>query len=304
MQLKNIIQTIHYKLNCELKNYSRKSALAKTRKQILTHYAKQSFENKEIEESVNYLRHSSLKTFCSSFADTYKWEEIEVLIDSSNGLRYVMHQGKRLYFVRSFNDRTVKYCYNGLITEQDPQSPHCYLGDNFEVKDNDILLDVGSAEGIFSLTHIEKLKHVVLFERDPQWVEALQATFAPWKEKVTIVRKYVSDCDDNENVTIDSFLSDKPYRPSFIKIDVEGAEQRVLNGMEKTIKLPDLRMALCTYHQQADYKNFTRFLAEKGFRCNASKGVMLFLNNLENLRAPYFRKGLIRAHKISQTLQG
>lgn len=34
------------------------------------------------------------------------------------------------------------------------------------MKKDDVLLDVGSAEGIFALTHIEKLKHVVLFERD------------------------------------------------------------------------------------------------------------------------------------------
>ena len=72
----------------------------------------------------------------------------------------------------------------------------CYLSDNFTVQQDDVLLDVGSAEGIFALTHIEKLKHVVLFERNAQWVEALEATFAPWKEKVTIIRKYVSDCDD------------------------------------------------------------------------------------------------------------
>ena len=297
MLLKNIIHTIHYKVNCELKNISRKKALSKMREQILDYYTDHSFKNKEIKESVEYLKHASLKTFCSSFADTYKWEGIEVLMDPSNGLRYVMHQGKRLYFIRSFNDRTVKYCYNGLLTEQDQESPHCYLGENFEVKEDDVLLDVGSAEGVFSLTHIEKLKHVVLFERDPQWVEALQATFAPWKDKVTIVRKYVSDCNDEENITIDSFLSDKSYHPTFIKIDVEGAEQRVLNGMEETIKVPDLKLALCTYHQPDDFKNFTSLLSEKEFNWNASKGVMIFLNDLDSLRAPYFRKGLIRAKK-------
>lgn len=297
MKLCSFLQTIQYKVNCELKNSQRKNQLSKMRNKILSYYEKHTPEYKETEESIDYLKHSSLKTFCSSFADAYKWEGIEVLMDTSNGLRYVMHQGKRLYFVRSFNERTVKYCYNGLQTEQDLESPHCYLCNDFQMMENDVLLDVGSAEGIFSLTHIEKLKQVVLFERDPQWVEALEATFAPWKEKVTIVRKYVSDCDDEENVTIDSFLSDKPYTPTFIKIDVEGAEQRVLNGMKQTIKQPGLRLTLCTYHQQEDFKKFTGFLSDKGFKWSASKGVMLFLNNLEELQAPYFRKGLIRAKK-------
>ncbi|WP_321519472.1 FkbM family methyltransferase [uncultured Bacteroides sp.] len=297
MKLTGFLQTIQYKMDCELKNIQRKKALSKKRNEILSYYKKQSPENKELEEAANYLKNSLLNTFCAPFRDNYKWENIEVLIDSSNGLRYVMHQGKKLYFVRAFNDRTVKYCYNGLRTEQDPDSPHCYLSDNFEMKKDDVLLDVGSAEGIFALTHIEKLKHVVLFERDPQWVEALEATFAPWKDKVTIIRKYVSDCDDAENITIDSFLSDKSYAPTFIKIDVEGAEKRVLNGMQKTIQLPCLRLALCTYHQQEDFKDFAHFLSERGFKWSASKGVMLFLNDLESVKAPYFRKGLIRAHK-------
>ena len=297
MNAAGFIKTVHYKVNCELKNIERKNALSRKRDDILSYFRKHVPENKEIEEAVNYLKNSSLHTFCAPFREAYKWENINVLIDASNGLRYVMHQGKKLYFVRSFNDRTVKYCYNGLRTEQDPDSPHCYLSDSFTVKQDDVLLDVGSAEGIFALTHIDKLKHVVLFERDPQWVEALEATFAPWKEKVTIIRKYVSDCDDAENITIDSFLADKPYIPTFIKIDVEGAEKRVLNGMQKTIKLAELKMALCTYHQQKDFGEFSHYLSDIGFKWNASKCVMLFLNDLESVRAPYFRKGLIRASK-------
>ncbi len=296
MKLRNVYQTLRYKVDCELKNKKRKSALSKLKNEILAYY-KQVPANKEIEESVNYLKLYPLKTFCAPFTLAYKWEDVEVLVDSTNGLLYVMHQDKRLYFIRSYNARTVKYCYSGLLTEQDKQSPHCYLGKGFTVTEKDVLLDVGSAEGIFSLTHIEKLKQVILFERDPQWVEALEATFAPWSEKVTIVRKYVSDCDDEENVTIDSFLSDKPYHPTFIKVDVEGAEQQVLNGMQETLKLSNLKLALCTYHQPNDFKNFTGYLTEKGFNWTASNGVMIFLNELENVHAPYFRKGLIRAKK-------
>lgn len=297
MQFNKICNTIRYKMNCEYNNFQRKKALSKVRKEILTYYEKQKPESPEVAESVSYLKCFPLKTFCSSFADDYHWEDIQVFCDELNGLRYVNHQGKRLYFIRSYNERTVKYCYSGLLAEQDHYSPHCYLGTDFTIEVDDVLLDVGSAEGIFSLTHIEKLKHVVLFERDPSWVEALEATFAPWKDKVTVVRKYVSDCNDEENVTIDSYLSDKSYCPTFLKVDVEGAEQRVLDGMQNTLKLDGLKLAVCTYHQQDDFKHFTPYLTQRGFSWAVSSGVMIFLNDLTALRPPYFRKGLLRAKK-------
>lgn len=297
MQLKNICNIIRYKVICEYKKTLRNRSLFNLRKEILDYYKNNEPNDKEIEEAVTYLKCFPLKTFCSTFVDNYHWEEVEVLFDKSNGLRYVIHEGKRLYFIRSYNDRTVKYCYSGLLAEQDHNSPHCYLGTDFKVETDDVMLDVGSAEGIFSLTHIEKLKHVVLFERDPHWVEALEATFAPWKDKVTVVRKYVSDCDDDENVTIDSYLSQNTHRPTFLKVDVEGAEQRVLNGMQKTLALTGIKLALCTYHKQEDYDQFTPYLTERGFSWSASKGVMIFLNDITALCPPFFRKGLLRAKK-------
>ena len=73
------------------------------------------------------------------------------------------------------------------------------------------LLDVGSAEGIFTLDVIDLIEHAYLFECDDEWVEALEATFLPWKDKITIVRKYVSDMDDENNTTLDSYFQVKRF---------------------------------------------------------------------------------------------
>lgn len=81
-----------------------------------------------------------------------------------------------------------------------------------------------------SLEIVDKAKHVYLFEAEESWIGDLEKTFAPWKEKVTIVRKYVSDIDDDNNVRLDSFFNKSILKPTFIKIDVEGAEMNVLNG--------------------------------------------------------------------------
>lgn len=295
MSLKKIFQSISYKIECKKNIHIKSKILARKKKEILDYYCKIKTDNIEIKDALRFLKANSIQTFCSNLTKTYRWNQIQVFTDKSKGLPFVMHEGKRLYFIRTYRKRTIQYCYSGLLAEQDPNSPHCYLGEGFIIQQNDTMLDVGSAEGILPLQHIEKLKQLVLFERDPEWVEALEATFEPWKEKVCIVRKVVSDINDNENITLDSFLSNKKYRPSFIKIDVEGAEDKVLNGMTETLNIPNLKITICTYHREQDYAILSDILNQRNFNCQPSNGFMLFLNNPENLQAPFFRKGLIRA---------
>ena len=47
-------------------------------------------------------------------------------------------------------------------------------------------MDAGCAEGYTSLEVVEEVDHLYLFECDEAWIEALEATFALWREKVTI----------------------------------------------------------------------------------------------------------------------
>lgn len=81
--------------------------------------------------------------------------------------------------------------YRGLLIEQDKRSAHRYV-DSYEELKGKTLLDIGAAEAIFTLDTIEYMDHAYLFECDESWIEALEVTFAPYKEKITIVRKYVS----------------------------------------------------------------------------------------------------------------
>ena len=86
---------------------------------------------------------------------------------------------------------TAEAAYKGLLIEQDRRSAHRYVGSYEELRGK-TLLDIGAAEAIFTLDTIEYINHAYLFECDEAWVEALNATFTPWKDKITIVRKYVS----------------------------------------------------------------------------------------------------------------
>jgi hypothetical protein len=159
-----------------------------------------------------------------------------------------------------------------------------------------VLFDVGAAEGNFALSVVEKASRIILFEADKEWVEPLKATFEPWKDKVEIVNKFVSNISDSENTTLDDHISGE-NAGTFLKIDVEGAESRLLNGCKRILseKKP-LKVAICTYHKQNDEKEFSELLTQKGFKTSPSNGYMLFFYD-KQIKAPYFRRGLIRAQK-------
>lgn len=288
------MDTLTYKIKCTWKEYIWQSKLKDLKQTILSYFTTHPCDDKEILSAVSYLRRHTISTFPARFAEKYKEDAIVVKRDEKNGLLYVLQGGKKLYFKRSYNTTTVKKLYNGLRMEQDPESPHCYMDKTFFVNGGDVFFDIGCAEGNMLLANIEQVKHAVLFERDKGWIEALQATFAPWKDKVTIVDRYVSNTNDEINVSIDSFLKTYPHRPTFIKADVEGAESSVLAGMKQLLSKGNLKLALCTYHKHGDFEKFYEEFAAKGAIVTPSKGVMLYLNDIQQMKPPYFRKGIIR----------
>lgn len=250
--------------------------------------------SEELKSVLNYIKHHSLSVFPYSFQDTYKKENIEVLCDREKKLRYVLLDGKKLYFKRRWSDRRIRHSFNELKKEQDPSSPHRYLCESFDINKDEVLADIGVAEGNFALGAVEKAKSLYLFETDKEWIEALNATFEPWKDKVHIINKFVGDKNTGNQTTLDGFFNNRE-EVSFLKIDVDGAEAKLLKGCEKILsKQTPLKIALCTYHKCNDDADFTALLKEKKFDLSHSDGYMLFLID-KKLKAPYFRRGLIRA---------
>lgn len=268
------------------------------RKKILKHFASLqpgdiSSEHREV---IEYLEKNELTIFPYAFSAAYSPEKIEVFTDPDNKLPYVIQEGRRLYFKRRWPANRIRRAYADLSREQDPMSPHRYLSETFAIGDTDSLADIGAAEGNFALSVIEKIRKLYLVEYDQEWVEALNATFAPWKDKVVIIGKYLSDTDDERNMKMDSLLAMHPGI-SFIKIDVDGFEQKVLNGSAKTLSgVSPLKIALCTYHKNDDEAVFTRILENNGFSVTPSRGYMIHYYD-KKIKNPWLRRGLIRAVK-------
>jgi hypothetical protein len=268
------------------------------RSRILEHFSSlpENDINEEHRQVLKYLESNSLAIFPYNFTSSYSPENVEVLFDARNGMKYVMMENKRLYFKKRWSEKRIRKGYSDLMAEQDSDSPHRYLTDDFSVGSGDVVADIGAAEANFSLSIADKAKKIYIFECDTEWVEALNATFAPWKDKVEIISKRVSDHDDLQNIQFDTFFREKKDI-NFLKIDVDGAEQLVLNHCLSVLKAEGpMRIALCTYHKNNDEKDFTDLLLKNGFRVTPSKGYMIHYYD-KAMRSPWLRRGLLRAVK-------
>jgi Methyltransferase FkbM domain len=254
--------------------------------------------NNEEKEVYDYLKANALNVFPYKFIENYKPENIVIEKDLEKDLLYTLWEGKRLYYKNGNRVKKARAYFHGLLFEQDHLSPHRYLTSDFDVRQGDIIVDVGAAEGNFSLSVIDKVKFVYLFEVEKDWIRALEATFEPWKDKVQIVQKYVSDIDNEDCVKLDTFF-DKTQIVNFIKADVEGAEAQVINGASETVaSQKDLRVAVCTYHRQADAEDLDKLLKTKGFTNHFSEKYMIFHYGNQNVvESPYLRKAILRGVK-------
>lgn len=139
------------------------------------------------------------------------------------------------------------------------------------VKTGDTIIDIGAHVGYYSLIGARltgKQGQVVAFEASPANAKLLKKNRSANKLKnITVEEQAVADSNgtvtfyinnsssgDNslvasENtkavtvqaVKLDTYCNQKKLKPNIIKIDVEGAENQVLAGMQHVLKQPQLR---------------------------------------------------------------
>ena len=279
---------------------SKKTRLRRLKKRVIDYFSSLPQESvpEDQKKIVGFLKENDISVFPYSFPTEYQAADIELFKDSELNLYYMLWEGKKLYYKNGNRPKKAQQYFNSLRLEQDIRSPHRYLTDEFDVAENDVVVDVGAAEGNFSLSVIEKAGYVFLFETDIRWIKALEATFSPWKDKVKIIQKYVSDNTDGQCIALDDFFDDK-QTINFIKADVEGAEGQILQGANRLIsRHRNLKVAVCTYHRQEDAERLEHHLKKLGFKTSFAEGYMLYYYGKSNVvREPYLRKAVLRAVK-------
>lgn len=254
------------------------------------HFTK-TIEGSEYKSEGEFLERFGLTVFPYPFSIECLEKEIEIQYE--NDFPFINYFDKKLFFPKNYkNSRIINYA-KSIIMEQSVGSPHRYKTNLFQVEEGDIVFDIGSAEGNFSLEHIENAKFFHLFEMNPNWEESINMTFLPWKNKVKL---HLS--------TLGSINSIDPYKlicskedSVFFKIDVDGSEREVLKCIEPILlQNREVKVAICTYHKNIDAEYFQFIFESMGFTTVFSNGYMLFYQD-KSLDKPYFRKGVLFAYK-------
>ncbi len=153
----------------------------------------------------------------------------------------------------------------------DPQDWHYYQKNHTPVESGEVLLDVGTAEGLFPLTVVEKCRKIIMVEPHPLLYRTLERTFAGHRNKVQLIHSAVGnqtgqlffeggsltgqiakDGTSGELVQVNKIddLIPAGEKITFLKADIEGFELPMLQGAAETIRRNRPKIAITCYHNE------------------------------------------------------
>lgn len=263
-------------------------------------------DEEDIRLAYEYLRKRPLCTDVFPYEKTRSLGTIDLRYDNESKMHYVMHNGRPLYFPNQMTENRIREIYRIAIEDEDiigygyrQRNPHAYQSERYHIEEGDILIDAGSAEGLLALDVIDKVSKAYLVECDSRWWRPLEATFAPYKHKVEIVKRALSSTKSNETIGLSDLLTLCGTKNVFVKMDIEGAEIDVLRGAQEHLKLAKKKniLAVCAYHRTTDYSNIMSFFETIGYNTENQSGYMY--TNMNDGHGIYsLRKGIIRASNV------
>lgn len=254
-------------------------------------------ENPQVQEIIEYIdRKHQIRLLNYNFMDEYENMLVEVCFDEICQMFYVPYKDRKMFFPKSWDAEKVEKYYRSVVAEQDQRSPHCYAYNGYEVNEGDVVVDVGAAEGIFTLDIINTADKVYLIEADMEWVEALQQTFVNDKNKIQIIYGFADCVAEGDRLTLDSLFENEEI--NYIKMDIEGYEKPALLG-EGTIldNCKNLKCAICSYHCKEDEGWIHNYLKKYGFVTDVSEGFICPDWTLEAYLEAELRRGIVFGKK-------
>lgn len=269
---------------------------------ILDYFARYEDESLIYQKELDYLRQKG--NYCNfPYTPDTTTLHVEFGYDQEAKLPYVIHKEKKLFFKASLTPTEALDSYKNYIQterllgdEDTKNAPHQYQSPRIQVTEGDVIFDIGAAEGLFALDQIEKASFVIIVESDPEWIEPLNHTFAPYSDKVTIIQKLVSTTDTETTISLKKLLSDVDYKSAFVKMDIEGYELPAISSAENILEQKNTKLSVATYHKQYDAKELKNIFTRINYISEFSNGYMLYYF-YDTPTPPFFRNGLIRARK-------
>lgn len=196
------------------------------------------------------------------------------------------------------------HCIHQVLAEETyPRNWHYYLIPETPIEKDDVILDCGAAEGLFTLLARCKEARAVTFEPHPLYFKALQKTFADDAGVVLVNaalgdtpgQTFLSKDDIASKVspvdgypirieTLDAACDRLHIEPTYLKADIEGFEAKMLEGAAETITRFHPKIAITTYHEENDPQELAAILRRfwpgyhiktKGISDRRGKPVML-----------------------------
>lgn len=154
--------------------------------------------------------------------------------------------------------------------------PHeeSYFDEKVKLTDREVFIDCGGFDGDTSLEFIDRCRgkygRIVIFEPELSKKEAIERNLGKnscelhmcgvWSRNTNLQFEakgtdgsHVAEGEGNCQVPVvalDDVVYD--YAPTFIKMDIEGAEQEALKGCQKIIRDYRPKLAICLYHKPDD----------------------------------------------------
>ncbi|MDG6997809.1 MAG: FkbM family methyltransferase [Nitrososphaerota archaeon] len=232
--------------------------MTKNRFLVLKYWLLHSRNSVPSKELLKFFFDTSYHEKAKRYIQDIRYTESDVAV-RLKGISSCLYYPKDTFNLKSLEQVVVEQCYE--------DNWHYYETPETRIESNDVVVDCGAAEGLFSLRVCSRCERVYAIEPLSEFVNALRKTFA-LQPQVTIIPAAVSDKEgeafiENRGIsstlslsqgervkveTLDSLFFKTGIHISYIKADLEGADYLALRGAEHLIRTCTPKIAITTYH--------------------------------------------------------